>query len=63
MHERAEPAECLSRPAMPQTLSGLHAGDPPPDKQIEAETSDDEDAPVTSNDEFIAVVAAVRVGY
>ena len=38
-------------------------GDPPPDKEIDAETSDDEDAPVTCNDEAIAAVAAVRVGY
>ncbi|BDA44156.1 hypothetical protein COCOBI_05-3400 [Coccomyxa sp. Obi] len=38
-------------------------GDPPPGKEIGAETSDDEDAPVTCNDESFAAVAAVRVGY
>ena len=39
------------------------AGDPPPEKEVGAETSDDEDAPVTCNDESFAAVAAVRVGY
>ncbi len=39
------------------------AGDPPPEKEIGAETSDEEDAPVTCNDESFAAVAAVRVGY
>ena len=39
------------------------AGDPPPSEQIEADTSDDEDAPITSNDELFAAVAAVRLGY
>ncbi|CAL8470138.1 g9680 [Coccomyxa elongata] len=38
-------------------------GDPPPEKEIGAETSDEEDAPVTCNDESFAAVAAVRVGY
>lgn len=41
------------------------AGDPPPEKEVGAETSDDEDkdAPVECNDEAFAAVAAVRVGY
>ena len=39
------------------------AGDPSPSEHIEAETSDDEDAPITSNDELFAAVAAVRLGY
>ncbi|EIE25912.1 hypothetical protein COCSUDRAFT_60922 [Coccomyxa subellipsoidea C-169] len=38
-------------------------GDPPPEMEFNAETSDDEDAPVTCNDESLAAVAAVRVGY
>ena len=39
------------------------AGDPSPKEQIEAETSDDEDAEITSNDELMVAVAAIRVGY
>lgn len=44
-------------------MSVPNAGDPPPEKEIDAETSDDEDAPITCNDEAFAAVAAVRVGY
>lgn len=45
--------------------TSLHgcAGDPPPERKIDADTSDDEDAPITSNDESFAAVAAIRVGY
>ena len=39
------------------------AGDPPPDVQIEAETSDDEDAPLTCHDEMLLAIASIRVGY
>ena len=39
------------------------AGDPSPKEQIEAETSDDEEAEITSNDELMVAVAAIRVGY
>ncbi len=38
-------------------------GDPDPEKEIGAETSDDEDAPVTCNDESFAAIAAIRIGY
>jgi len=38
-------------------------GDPSPKEQIEAETSDDEEAEITSNDELMVAVAAIRVGY
>ncbi|CAK0772853.1 hypothetical protein CVIRNUC_004006 [Coccomyxa viridis] len=38
-------------------------GDPSPNEKIEAESSDDEDAKITSNDELIVAVAAVRIGY
>ena len=61
MHGSADPVEL--QPLAGKPWSWLRAGDPPPDKVIDAETSDDEDAPITSNDEFIAAVAAVRVGY
>ena len=49
-------------PAMPE-LQSCAAGDPSPKEQIEAESSDDEDAEITSNDELMVAVAAVRVGY
>ena len=39
------------------------AGDPPPDVQIEAETSDDEDAQLTCHDEMLLAIASIRVGY
>ena len=39
------------------------AGDPDPEKEIDAETSNDEDAPVTCNDESLAAIAAIRIGY
>jgi len=38
-------------------------GDPKADAQIDAETSDDEDATITSPDEFQVAVASVRVGF
>ncbi|CAK0772863.1 hypothetical protein CVIRNUC_004007 [Coccomyxa viridis] len=38
-------------------------GDPPPDVQIEAETSDDEDAQLTCHDEMLLAIASIRVGY
>lgn len=38
-------------------------GDPKPDANIEADTSDDEDATITTPDEMQVAVAAVRVGW
>ncbi|CAL5218651.1 g354 [Coccomyxa viridis] len=38
-------------------------GDPPPDAQVDAETSDDEEAPQTCHDEMLLAVASIRVGY
>lgn len=39
------------------------AGDPPPDAHVDAETSDDEEAPQTCHDEMLLAVASIRVGY
>ena len=44
-------------------VSHAAAGDPPPQARLNAETSDDEDAPQTCHDEMLLAVASIRVGY